>query len=115
MKSSSTAVAAHMLKFLTAGMGVRAPRPKANTSHEAASVIDGPAEPRARPALVVRGSVGSCNKNSQSTIQLCIDACVKQQGWLMALQTLGPDLLWLSRVVKGPIQQAGRQNHDKIV
>lgn len=48
-----------MLKFLTAGIGVRLPRPKASTSQAAARVIEGPAEPKARPARVTRGKVGS--------------------------------------------------------
>jgi hypothetical protein len=61
MKSSSTAVAAQMLKLRTAGIGVREPSPNASTSQLAASVMDGPAEPRARPARVTRGNVGSCS------------------------------------------------------
>jgi hypothetical protein len=60
MKSSSTAVAAQMLKLRTAGMGVRAPSPNASTSQLAANVMEGPAEPSARPARVTSGRVGSC-------------------------------------------------------
>lgn len=59
-KSSPTAIAAHTLKLRTAGIEVRAPSPKANTSQQAAIVIEGPADPRAKPARVTRGSVGSC-------------------------------------------------------
>jgi hypothetical protein len=44
----------------TAGMEVRAPRPKASTSQHAAIVMEGPADPRAKPARVTRGRVGSC-------------------------------------------------------
>ena len=35
------------------------PSPKASTSQQAAIVIEGPAEPRARPARVTSGRVGS--------------------------------------------------------
>lgn len=58
-KSSATAVAAQMLKLRTAGMGVRAPRPKASTSQAAAMVMEGPVEPKAKPTRVTRGREGS--------------------------------------------------------
>ena len=60
-KSSSTASAAHTEKYRTAGIGViAAPKPNAMTSQEAASVMEGPAEPSARPARSGMGREGSC-------------------------------------------------------
>lgn len=81
-KSNRTAVAAHMLKFRTAGIGVRLPSPKAKTSQDAARVIEGPAEPRARPARVTRGNLGSCileqrdqqQQQQQQTVMLQLQA-----------------------------------------
>jgi hypothetical protein len=59
-KSRATAVAAHTEKLRTAGIGVSsAPRPNASTSHAAASVMEGPAVPSARPVRTGMGSDGS--------------------------------------------------------